>query len=201
MRGDEDRPEDWDRRYSSQAQWWSGRPNGALVAEVEALDPGTALDVGSGEGADAVWLAARGWTVTAIDISQVALDRARQAAEQAGVEVDWVRADVAVEPPAPGRYDLVSVQYPALRHSADDAAIKAILHAVAPGGRLLLVHHSFADAGHQPHGFDPADYLQPADLVGHLDAAWTIEVYETRPRAPGHHGPAVADVVLRARRA
>src|SRR5206468_12890147 len=73
---------EWDARYRKHdAAMWSGRPNGRLVAEVTGLSPGTALDVGCGEGADAVWLAQQGWTVTAVDVSEVAVRRGREAAE------------------------------------------------------------------------------------------------------------------------
>src|SRR5258705_2397341 len=71
---------EWDARYSERdGTMWSGRPNGRLVAEADGLTPGRALDVGCGEGADAIWLARRGWTVTAIDISHVAVSPAREA--------------------------------------------------------------------------------------------------------------------------
>src|SRR5262245_15588097 len=80
------RAAEWDARYSERdGTMWSGRPNGRLVAEVDDLPPGRALDVGCGEGADAIWLARRGWTVTAIDISEVAVRRAQEAAEKARV--------------------------------------------------------------------------------------------------------------------
>ncbi len=198
-----DSAEGWDRRYAGEAQRWSGEPNGALVVEIEHVAPGSALEVGCGEGADALWLAQRGWAVTAVDISQLALDRARRAADDAGVEVDWIRADIASEPPARGRYDLVSVLYPALRHAPGDDTIHSIIDAVAPGGTLLVVGHDLDDSDHhRQRGVDPADYVQPTDVARHLDAAWTIEVQETRPRTwpPGSDGPDVRDVVLRARR-
>src|SRR4051794_8575714 len=85
---------EWDTRYSERdGAMWSGRPNGRLVAEVAGLTPGRALDVGCGEGADAIWLAQNGWTVTAIDVSDVAIIRAREAAELVGAAVEWVRGD------------------------------------------------------------------------------------------------------------
>src|SRR4051794_30296354 len=82
---------EWDARYGERdGAMWSGRPNGRLVAEVAELTPGSALDVGCGEGADAIWLARGGWTVTAIDVSDVAIGRAREAAERAGATVEWM---------------------------------------------------------------------------------------------------------------
>src|SRR4051812_25376983 len=85
---------EWDARYGEPGDaLWSGRPNGRLVAELADLAPGRALDVGCGEGADAIWLAQRGWTVTAIDVSDVAVGRARANAERLGVGVDWIVGD------------------------------------------------------------------------------------------------------------
>jgi SAM-dependent methyltransferase len=198
----EDTADGWDQRYGSSQRWWSGHVNAALAAEVGHLPPATALDVGCGEGADAIWLAERGWRVTAVDISEVALDRASRAASEAGVDVEWLRADVTAGDAEIGTYDLVSVQYPALPRTPDGSIIRAITAAVAPGGTLLVVGHDF-DADHHPeHGFDPAERMQPADLREALDSEWTLEVDETRPRVnpPGHRGPDVPDVVLRARR-
>ncbi|HEU5083479.1 MAG TPA: class I SAM-dependent methyltransferase [Acidimicrobiales bacterium] len=196
-----DGAEDWDARYADGGQQlWSGRPNGGLVDEAGELVPGTALDVGCGEGADAIWLAQRGWRVTAVDISEVAIERARRAAAAAGADVEWLVADVTAEP-LDRRFDLVSLQYPALRHDPDGATIRALLGAVAPGGTLLHVGHDLT--GHEHHtGFDPADYVQPGDVASQLDASWSVDVHEVRRRTPppGHRGPDVPDVVLRARR-
>ena len=89
----------WDARYRSADRIWSGNPNPHLVAHVAELFPRTALDVGCGEGADAIWLASLGWQVTAIDVSTVALDRAAEQAAAAGRRVadriTWQHADVA----------------------------------------------------------------------------------------------------------
>src|SRR5665811_2556995 len=78
---------EWDRRYTDRDQLWSGQPNGALVAEVAGLTPGRVLDVGCGEGADAVWLASHGWDVTALEVSGIALARAAEHARDAGVAI------------------------------------------------------------------------------------------------------------------
>ena len=200
-----DTAEDWDRRYGERSdRLWSGQPNSALVAEVEGLAVGTALDVGCGEGADAIWLAERGWSVTAVDISEVALERGRAAAADSDVEVDWVRVDLPHDPLPAGPFDLVSAMYPAFRLSPDGAVVDALLAAVAPGGTLLFVHHDFhGHDGHRPSGFDPADYVQPDDVARRLDDDWTIEVHGSRERIrpEGSPGPNVPDMVLRARRA
>jgi thioredoxin reductase/SAM-dependent methyltransferase len=195
--------DEWDRRYGDHTQMWTGRPNDVLLTEIPGLSPGRALDVGCGEGADAIWLASQGWTATGLDVSQVALDRAAVAAGQAGVSVDWVCADIAARPPATGGYDLVSVQYPALRHTPAEDAIRGLLDAVAPGGTLLVVGHAPLVAEYaRAHGFEPTDYVQPADVAARLDGTWDIEINETRPRLspPPHDSPYTHNSVLRARR-
>ncbi|MFL5836739.1 MAG: class I SAM-dependent methyltransferase, partial [Solirubrobacteraceae bacterium] len=130
----------WDARYRERdGAMWSGRPNGRLVAEVAALTPGRALDVGCGEGADAIWLGQRGWTVTAIDISEVAIGRAREASRAARASVEWICGDALQTPFRAGSFDLVSLQYPALPKLADEAAAGRLLDTVRPGGLLLAV--------------------------------------------------------------
>lgn len=195
---------DWDERYAgSDAGLWSGRANGVLVAEMAESAPGRALDVGCGEGADAIWLALKGWSVTGLDVSKVALERAAAAAHEARMTVEWVCADVAATPANAGGYDLVSVLYPALKHSAGDEAVRALVNAVAPDGTLLIVGHAPLDAEYaRAHGFEIADYVQPTDVRTRLDSAWEIEIDETRPRVdPMHDGsPYTHDAVLRARR-
>lgn len=113
--------EDWNVRYAAAELVWSAEPNRFLVDEVAELSPGRALDVACGEGRNAVWLAERGWTVTAVDFSSVALDKGRQVAEARGVEVDWVEADVATYLPERGAYDLVALLY--LHLPADQRAV------------------------------------------------------------------------------
>ncbi len=195
---------EWDRRYAEREQLWSGQPNGALVVEVAGLPPRRVLDVGCGEGADAIWLARAGWDVTALEVSGVALARARGHARDAGVTVRWVHAGLAEAALPPASFDLVSAQYPALLRTPDAAAERALLGAVAPGGLLLVVHHVGMDT--QPvheGGFDPADYVWPAMVAALLDDSWEMERDEQRPRvvpaggAGAHHAH---DLVLRARR-
>ena len=102
----------WDEKYSSRSRMWSGEPNPQLVAEVADLPAGEALDLGCGEGADAMWLAARGWSVTGLDVSAVALERAAAHARERGQDaaIEWVQQDLATW--VPDRlFDLVTAQF------------------------------------------------------------------------------------------
>ncbi|WP_081809173.1 bifunctional 2-polyprenyl-6-hydroxyphenol methylase/3-demethylubiquinol 3-O-methyltransferase UbiG [Mycobacterium sp. URHB0044] len=196
-------PAEWDERYSSTAQMFSGRPNGALVTEVSGLQPGRALDVGCGEGGDAVWLAGRGWQVTALDVSRVALDRAALRAQDAGVHVEWLQSGIEDAPLAPGAFDLVSAQYPALLRTPGKDAERALLEAVAPGGILLFVHHADIDVEEaKARGFDPNDYVLPPNVAALLGDDWEVTVHERRPRdvPAGAGAQHTHDVVLRAHR-
>jgi len=195
----------WDARYSERdGAMWSGRPNGRLVAEVGGLEPGRALDVGCGEGADAVWLAQRGWSVTAIDVSDVAIQRAREASDRTSASVDWICGDVLHTPFPAGSFDLVSIQYPALTKAAGEAAVGRLLATVRPGGLLLAVYHDLDDE-HVEHmksrGVDPADYVAADDLRRLLGDDFTIERYAVAQRIDPPPGtPHIADLVLRAAR-
>jgi thioredoxin reductase/SAM-dependent methyltransferase len=201
---------DWDHRYSGDEHMWSGNPNGTLVAEVADLVPGRALDVGAGEGGDAIWLAEGGWKVTASDISSRSLARVAGAARQRDAEVECLHVDAN----APGAFetsafDLVSMQYGAMHRTPDLRGLRNLLDAVAPGGTLLVVAHDLTpmrepiDVETQTRMFDPDAYLGVDEIADVLarSADWTIEVHETRPRPSGaasaHH---VEDVVLRARK-
>ncbi|SFJ32159.1 Methyltransferase domain-containing protein [Amycolatopsis sacchari] len=181
----------WEQRYRSSDRLFSGEPNGALVAEVAGLAPGQALDVGCGEGADALWLARRGWLVTAVDISRTALERAA-AADDTG-RVAWTRADLATARWPAGTFDLVSVHYVPLPRVPGDGPLLGLLAAVAPGGTLLFVSHDLA-------GLDSGDYYRSADVTALLGGDWTILVDEVRPRRTPEGSPHTRDTVLRARR-
>jgi SAM-dependent methyltransferase len=194
---------DWDERYLESDQIWSGEPNASVVSAVRGLEPGTALDVGCGEGADAIWLAGLGWRVTAIDVSEVALRRARAAADQGDVEVEWLHAGLLEAPLPPGGFDLVSAQYPALLRTATHDAERSLLSAVAPHGHLLVVHHADVDVDEaRAHGFNADDYVFPADVASVLDDSWEVVLDERRPRhvATGAGAGHSHDVVLHVHR-
>ena len=200
---------DWDHRYGGD-QMWSGNPNGTLVHEVDGLIPGRALDVGAGEGGDALWLAEQGWDVTASDISPLALGRLAAEAERRGARVDCRHADAnALDPFEQGAFDLVSAQYASIPRTPDDRAVRNLLNAVVPGGTLLVVSHDLepmrtpVDTLAHSRPFDPDAYVRVDDFAAALAGSpeWDIEVHEKRPRPAGaasgaHH---VEDIVLRAR--
>lgn len=191
---------------------WSGRPNVLLVREVEALPPGTALDLGCAEGADAVWLAERGWRVTGADASAVALRRAAAHAAEAGVEVDWQCHDLSRTFPD-GTYDLVCAQY---LHTPDEvggeraAILRRAAAAVAPGGLLLVVgHQERPSARPEEHGHheEHAEVYLPTtgEVLAELDLApaWIVEredVVDRTATGPDGRVRTFRDNVLRVRR-
>ncbi|MGI5148726.1 methyltransferase domain-containing protein [Plantactinospora sp. CA-294935] len=201
--------EGWEERYRARPAIWSGRPNPQLVAEAAGLAPGRALDVGSGEGADAIWLAERGWQVTGVDISTTALGRAAAHAEAAGAEVagriEWRHADLREQPPAEGRYDLVSAQFMHLPGETRREVFDRLAAAVAPGGTLLIVGHHPSDLRTSAHRMHFPDMMYTAEEVASgLDpAAWTVLAAETRTRPavdPEGREITISDAVLVARR-
>jgi SAM-dependent methyltransferase len=198
----------WDARYAEKERMWSGRPNAALVRETSGLTPGTALDLGCGEGADAIWLAGRGWRVTGVDISGLALERAALHAEAEGVadRVAWRRQDLGEVFPE-GEFDLVSAQF---LHSRVELPREEILRraadAVAPGGILLVVGHTEVPPGHhEGHGDDLSlpTAQEVLDSLALPDGAWEVLTAEEQ-RRPGRpdgddHGHR-ADATLAVRR-
>lgn len=162
--------EDWNRRYAGHELVWTGEPNRFLVAEVAALRPGRALDLACGEGRNAVWLAAQGWQVTAVDFSDVALEKARLLADERGVDAHWVTADLLDYRPAPRAFDLVIVFYLQMPVAERRAVVRVAAEAVAPGGTFLLVAH---DSANLEHGYggptEPAVLYTARDVVTDLD--------------------------------
>ena len=181
---------------------WSGNPNGALVAEASSLTPGSALDVGCGEGADAIWLAQQGWTVTAVDVSAVALDRARShekaalareavhAADAAiASRITWQQADLEQWQPG-ASFDLVTAQF---LHSQELAWQKPLRHAI-------LVEARGAGHHHREMFYTGDELVQELGLEG---PEWQLEVQTSRERpvtGPEGQHATIADVVVRATR-
>lgn len=176
---------EWDERYTQLvSQLPGGVPNEVLIDEIGQLEPGRALDIGCGVGSDAIWLARQGWSVTAIDVSQVALDHAAGRARQASVRVQWLQSRLEDVPIPSGGFDLVTAFHPALRHSEGRDAQTALLASVAPGGTLLVVHHADIDVQRaKSYGFDPADYLSHTDIAELLGTDWDVQLNRRRPRS------------------
>jgi 2-polyprenyl-3-methyl-5-hydroxy-6-metoxy-1,4-benzoquinol methylase len=131
----------WDERYAGPELVWGSGPNCFVAEELAALPPGRAIDLGTGEGRNAIWLAERGFTVTAVDFSRVGLARAAGLAAGRGVSVDWVYADLLDYQPTPGGYDLVLIAYIQLPADRLTALARTAATALAPGGTLLAVGH------------------------------------------------------------
>lgn len=185
--------ESWDRRYQESDQIWSGRVNTALADVAESLTPGTALDLGSGEGADVLWLAAQGWRATGIDISQVAVERARTAAADHGLDEQQVRFTVAdlSDWQSDATYDLVTSSFLHSRGQFDRGAIlRTAIDAVAPGGHFLIISHAsfppWAKAHRDPnagsHHHDETTPASELELLQLDPAVWDVVIAELRPR-------------------
>lgn len=205
----------WDERYSGSDAVWSGSPNPQLVAEGARLVPGRALDVGCGEGADALWLAEHGWHVVAVDLSSVALQKAaRHAAAKAATgpglvgSIEWEHHDLLKWTPPASSFELVTAQFMHLPTADREPLFARLAEAVAPGGSLLVVGHSESDilaGARRPHA--PELFFTAADVAGSLTAnsldanQWRVEVSESRPRTamdPNGNTITIHDEVMRA---
>ena len=197
----------WDNRYSSAGKLWSGQPNAQFAAHAADLEPGEALDAGCGEGADAIWLARRGWSVTAVDVSAVALERAAAAAGAAGADVagriGWRREDLLTWVPEADRYDLVSAQFMHFPRAELTAFHQRLAAAVRPGGTLLLIAHHPDDL-HAARNGHPDLFWYAEDIAASLEPGqWEVRMAEASGRsAIDHDGQPVTfrDTVLRAAR-
>jgi SAM-dependent methyltransferase len=177
----------WNERYRSSQRVWSGNPNPQLVAEAADISPGRALDVGCGEGADAIWLARKGWAVVAADISSVAIERGEQHARDtdpaASARIEWRQADLLTQPPEPGSFDLVSVQFMQLPPEPRTRLFSALAASVRAGGTLLIVGHHPSDlTTGVPRPPMPELFYSSDEIAGLLDGSWTVEASEARPR-------------------
>ena len=161
---------DWDTRYAAAELVWSVQPNQFVEAELADLPPGRAVDLAAGEGRNAIWLASRGWDVTAVDFSQVALDKGRRLAERQELagSVAWVCAD-ATAWAGEGGYDLAVVAYLQLVEGARRAAVRAAFEALRPGGTFLLVAHDSSNLAEGTGGpQDPAVLMTADDVLDDL---------------------------------
>ncbi len=139
---------EWDERYSGAGFEWTTRPNQFVAAELPDLPPGRALDLAAGEGRNSVWLAERGWRVTAVDFSRVGLEKGRQLATARGLDearIDWVVADLRDYEPERGAFDLVLIAYFQVGAELRATVLGRAAAALAPGGTLLAVGHDLSN--------------------------------------------------------
>ena len=187
----------WDERHAARDPIESHDPDGTLVDEVGGLRSGRALDLATGDGRNAIWLAAQGWQVTAVDFSSVALRRARASARAAGVNVDWVEADLRAWSPPVGAFDLVSILFLHLPPDERRTIYARAAAAVRPGGTLLVVGHdrsNLVDGVGGPQ--DPTVLFTPAELVDELSGFSVVRSDVIRRRTTDGRGP--LDAVVRA---
>ena len=213
---DEPAPEEfgaayWEDRYRNSVGTSTHEPSPSLVTQTAGLAPGRALDAGCGVGGDALWLAARGWHVTAVDVSLTALQQGRRSAEAAGSalaeRIEWVHGDLTEWQPRQRTFDLVSSHYVHVP-GPPEVLFRRLASWVAPGGTLLVVGHD----GGQDHGHGSGHFPHPADaqvragqiVAGLPEEQWDIAVAESRTHTllrPDGGGPVTLDdVVVHARR-
>jgi len=199
-------PEYWEDRYRNGESTSLRDPSPSLVEETAELPPGRALDAGCGGGTDAIWLASRGWRVTAVDVSETALARARETGHAAGAviaeRIEWVHADLADWTPGEQRFDLVTSAYVHVPGPADEL-FRRLASWVAPRGTLLIVGHD-NDGGHG-HAHPRDAQVRTEQVTAGLPAdQWEIVVAESRTRTATQPGGAadatLHDAVVRARR-
>ncbi len=188
----------WDERYAGSELVWTAQPNRFVVAEVQELPPGRALDLAAGEGRNSLWLAARGWQVTAVDFSAAGLDKGRRLAAARRVQIDWVLADVLDFEPEPAAFDLVLVAYLQLPAPSLDRVLRHAVSALAPGGTLLAVGHDVTNLAEGVGGpQDPALLHTPEQITGALSGL-TVQRAERVRRPAGEEGREAIDTLVRA---
>ena len=187
----------WDERHAARQPIESFEPDPTLVDEIGSLRPGRALDLGAGDGRNAIWLAIQGWQVTAVDFSQVALDRGRALATASGVRVEWQLADLLEWSPGASRFDLVTLFFIHLPSDERRDVYARAAAAVAPGGTLLIVGHdrtNLVDGVGGPQ--DPTVLFTPGEIAADLAGFRVDRADVARRRVLDGDGP--IDAIVRA---
>jgi len=196
-------PPNWEDRYSGEEKIWSGNPNAQLVAEMSGLTPGTALDVGCGEGGDVIWLARRGWRVTGADFSANGLTRAARHAEEARVaeRTDWWQVDARAFAADGRSYDLVTTHFLHPPGGGMVDVTRRLSEPVAPGGHLLVVGHAPSELFTHLTASQRRAMFLAQDLLPGLPDDFEVLVVEQRPRTMTRDGTTVDvhDLTLLAR--
>jgi SAM-dependent methyltransferase len=188
---------DWDERYAQAERVWSTDPSRSVVEETDGLPPGRALDLATGEGRDAVWLAERGWKVTGVDFSEVALERAAALAAERGVAATWICADLLVFEPPHGAFDLVLILYLHIDPVDRAGVLARAAAAVRPGGVILVVGHDLENRHGGPS--DPALLYTPEAIASELPGL-EVERAERVERPVDDGSDRAIDTLVRPRR-
>jgi SAM-dependent methyltransferase len=194
--------ESWNQRYQGKDLVWSAAPNATLVDEVSGMNPGRALDLGCGEGRNAIWLAEQGWDVTGVDFSSVAINRARDIAERRRVSVEWEVADLNEYEPPRRWFDLVVDLYIHLIPSERRSLTRKAADAVAEGGTLLILGH---DRSNLDEGYggpqDPKLLHDPEEIADELTDLTVVRAGRIRREVETEEGSVEAiDSLVRATR-
>jgi len=195
----------WDERYSGAQFEWSMHPNQFAAAELAGLTPGRALDLAAGEGRNAVWLAERGWSVTAVDFSRVGLEKGRKLGAARGVgdsQVDWVVADLSEYEPAREAFELVLIAYLQVTAALRARVLAGAAAALVPGGTLLVIGHDLANLTEGVGGPQSPDVLYtPEAITAELPGLRIVRAERVRRTVERDGGQATAvDTLVRAKR-
>ena len=195
----------WDERYSSAQFEWSMHPNQFAAAELASLTPGRALDLAAGEGRNSVWLAERGWSVTAVDFSLVGLEKGRKLSAARGVgdsQVDWVVADLSEYDPAREAFELVLIAYLQVTAALRGRVLAGASAALVPGGTLLVIGHDLANLTEGVGGPQTPDVLYtPEAITAELPGLRIVRAERVRRTVERDGGQATAvDTLVRAER-
>ncbi len=193
----------WDERYSGSEFEWTTRPNQFVAAELAGLPPGRALDLAAGEGRNAVWLAERGWRVTAVDFSRVGLEKGRKLAAARGVDpahVDWVVADLRDYEPARDAFELALVAYFQVSPELLARVLARAAAALAPGGTLLVIGHDLTNLTEGVGGpQDPGVLYTPEAVSAGLPGLRVLRAERVHRTVERDEGPGTAvDTLVRA---
>ena len=196
--------ETWDKRYAAVDLVWGKEPNRFLEAELRDCEVGgRALDLACGEGRNAIWLAGRGWQVTAVDFSTVAIERARRLASEAGVDVEWIVDDVVTWRAQKGTFELVVVLYYQVSPAYRIRTLRSAVASLSPGGELLMIGHARRNLSDGVGGpMDPTLLWEPEELAAEVEEAGASVFLAEHRRRPvqGEDGTQDAiDTILRGR--
>jgi SAM-dependent methyltransferase len=186
----------WDERYSATGFVWATEPNQFVAAELSGLAPGRALDLAAGEGRNTIWLAERGWRVTAVDFSRAGLDKGRALSAARGVpegQVDWILADLSDYQPEPGAYDLVLAAYFQVVPKVRASVLGRAAAALAPGGTAFIVAHDLTNLAEGTGGpQDPEVLYTPEAVRAELPGLRIVRAERVHRTVAREDGPATA---------